>query len=124
MPPKKILVVEDNEDNREILAARLKRLGDFEIFLAANGREGLDLAAKARPDLIFMDLRMPVMDGYEAMAELRRTEWAGAVPIVVVSAHAREEDRRRALSIGCDDFLPKPVTEDTSLQKLLRKFFG
>ena len=124
MPPKKILVVEDNEDNREILAARLKRLGDFKIFLAANGREALDVAAKARPDLIFMDLRMPVMDGYEAMEELRRTEWASAVPIVVVSAHAREEDRRRALSIGCNDFLPKPVTEDASLQKLLEKFFS
>jgi len=124
MLPKKILVVEDNEDNREILAARLKRLGEFAIFTAGNGKEALDAAADTRPDLIFMDLRMPVMDGYQAMEELRRTEWASAVPIVVVSAHAGEEDIKRALKIGCNDFLPKPVTEDTSLQKLLQKFFG
>jgi CheY-like chemotaxis protein len=124
MAPKKILVVEDNEDNREILAARLKRLGDFSIFTAGDGKEALEVAADARPDLIFMDLRMPVMDGYQAMEELRRTEWASAVPIVVVSAQSREEDRRRALAIGCNDFLPKPVTEDTSLQNLLRKYFG
>ena len=124
MVPKKILVVEDNEDNREILAARLKRLGEFAIFTAGNGKEALDAAADTRPDLIFMDLRMPVMDGYQAMEELRRTEWASAVPIVVVSAHAGEEDIKRALKIGCNDFLPKPVTEDTSLQKLLQKFFG
>lgn len=124
MAPKKILVVEDNEDNREILAARLKRLGDFVISTAGNGKEALDVAADARPDLIFLDLRMPVMDGYQAMEELRRTEWAGAVPIVVVSAHAGEEDKKRALKIGCNDFLPKPVTEDASLQKLLRKYFG
>lgn len=124
MAPKKILLVEDNEDNREILAARLKRLGEFAIFTAGNGKEALDVAADARPDLIFMDLRMPVMDGYEAIEELRRTEWASAVPIVVVSAHAGEEDKRRALKTGCNDFLPKPVTEDASLQSLLRKFFG
>ena len=124
MAPKKILVVEDNEDNREILAARLKRLGNFAIFTAGNGKEALDTAADARPDLIFMDLRMPVMDGYQAIEELRRTEWASAVPIVVVSAQAREEDKKRALKIGCNDFLSKPVTEDTSLQTLLRKYFG
>ena len=124
MLAKKILVVEDNEDNREILAARLKRLGNFAIFTASNGREALDVADDARPDLLFMDLRMPVMDGYQAMEELRRTEWAGAVPIVVVSAHAGEDDKRRALQMGCNDFLPKPVTEDASLRCLLRKFFG
>ena len=124
MAPKKILVVEDNEDNREILAARLKRLGNFEIFLATNGREALEVGAGARPDLIFMNLRMPVMDGYQATEVLRRTDWASAVPIVVVSAHAREDDKRRALQMGCNDFLPKPVTEDASLQSLLQKFFG
>lgn len=105
---KKILVVEDNEDNREIFVFRLQQLG-FEVLVAANGKEAIETASRTKPDLIFMDLRMPVMDGWEATKALRQTEWGKDLPVVAVTAHALEEDKRKALNAGCNDFIPKPV---------------
>lgn len=84
---KKILVVEDNEDNREILVYRLQQLG-FDVIVASNGKEAIETASLARPDLIFMDLRMPVMDGWETIRALRETAWGKELPVVTVTAYA------------------------------------
>jgi len=119
---KKILVVEDNEDNREIFVFRLQQLG-FEVLVAANGKEAIETASQTKPDLIFMDLRMPVMDGWEATKALRQTEWGKDLPVVAVTAHALEEDKRKALNAGCNDFIPKPVDYAlirSAIQKLVR----
>lgn len=119
---KKILVVEDNEDNREIFVFRLQQLG-FKVLVAANGKEAIETASRTKPDLIFMDLRMPVMDGWEAIKALRQTEWGKDLPIVAVTAHALEEDKRKALNAGCNDFIPKPVDYAlirSAIQKLVR----
>ena len=119
---KKILVVEDNEDNREIFVYRLQQLG-FEVLVASNGKEAIEIASRTKPDLIFMDLRMPVMDGWEATKVLRQTEWGRDLPVVAVTAHAMEEDKRKALNAGCNDFIPKPVDYALirdAIQKLVR----
>ena len=105
---KKILVVEDNEDNREIFVFRLQQL-DFEVLVASNGKEALEIASRSKPDLIFMDLRMPVMDGWEATRALRQTEWGRDLPVIAVTAHAMKEEREKALNAGCDEFILKPV---------------
>lgn len=119
---KKILVVEDNEDSREIFVYRLQQLG-FETLVASNGKEAIETASRTKPDLIFMDLRMPVMDGWEATKALRQTEWGKDLPVVAVTAHAMEEDKRKALNAGCNDFIPKPVDYALirdAIQKLVR----
>ena len=105
---KKILVVEDNEDNREIFVFRLQQL-DFEVIVASNGKEALEIASRSKPDLIFMDLRMPVMDGWEATRTLRQTEWGRDLPVIAVTAHAMKGEREKALNAGCDEFILKPV---------------
>lgn len=120
---KKILVVEDNEDNREILVYRLRQLG-FEILEASNGKEAIETASQAKPDLIFMDLRMPVMDGWEATRALRQTDWGKDMPVVVVTAHAMEEDRRKAINAGCNGFIAKPILDYSIIQRKIRKFLG
>ena len=105
---KKILVVEDNEDNREIFVFRLQQL-DFEVLVASNGKEALEIASRSKLDLVFMDLRMPVMDGWEATRALRQTEWGRDLPVIAVTAHAMKEEREKALNAGCDEFILKPV---------------
>ena len=118
---KKILVVDDNQDNREILIHRLAHLGSFEILVASNGREALEVASRLKPDLILMDLRMPVMDGYEATRALRRTEWGKNLPVIAVTAHAAEEHREKALAAGCSDFFPKPIIDYSIIQRAIQK---
>ena len=118
---KKILVVDDNQDNREILIHRLAHLGSFEILVASNGREALEVASRLKPDLILMDLRMPVMDGYEATRALRRTEWGKNLPVIAVTAHAAEEHREKALAAGCSDFIPKPVIDYSVIQRAIQR---
>jgi CheY-like chemotaxis protein len=121
---KKILVVEDNEDNRDILVHRLKALGAFEILVASNGKEALALVSQTKPDLVIMDLKMPVMDGWEATRALRQTEWGKSLPIIALTAHAMEGHRESALEAGCDDYIAKPIMNYSSflnkIQKLLK----
>lgn len=117
---KKILVVEDNEDNREIFVFRLQQL-DFEVLVASNGKEALEIASRSKPDLIFMDLRMPVMDGWEATRALRQTEWGRDLPVIAVTAHAMKEEREKALNAGCDEFILKPVTDYTIIQRTIQR---
>lgn len=112
MASKRILVVEDNLDNRRILVYRLKRIGDFEIVEASNGEEALAIVqTPPAPDLIFMDLKMPVMDGWEATKKIRSLELGKNIPIIALTAQAMAGDEQKALAAGCDDYLAKPIVD-------------
>jgi CheY-like chemotaxis protein len=126
MTRKKVLVVEDNEDNRRILVYRLRKIGDFEILEAQNGLEAIDMNEKYSPDLIFMDLKMPVMDGWEATKRIRVAEGGRRVAIIALTAQAMAGDEQKALAIGCDDYLAKPVVDPEmvreKVERLLKKY--
>ncbi len=124
MAVKRILVVEDNLDNRRILVYRLKRIGEFEIVEASNGQEALDLVKQGpAPDLVFMDLKMPVMDGWEATRHIRKLEGGDKIPIIALTAQAMAGDEQKALAAGCDDYLAKPIVDlgvvRTKMERLL-----
>ena len=121
MEAKKILVAEDNEDTCEILLYRLKSMGNYEVLLAANGKEALEMATKTKPDLIIMDLKMPVMDGWEATKALRQTDWGKDLPVIALTAQAMERDEKKALSAGCNDYIAKPIMDYTILKKKVEK---
>jgi len=121
MGTKKILVVEDNEDTREILLYRLKSMGDYEIQIATNGKEALEIATKSKPDLVIMDLKMPVMDGWETTRALRQTNWAKDLPIIALTAQAMENDEEKALDAGCNDYIAKPIMDYTILRRKIEK---
>jgi two-component system, cell cycle response regulator DivK len=104
----KILLVEDNEMNRDMLSRRLQRRG-HEVLVAGDGAEGVALARSARPDLILMDMTLPVFDGWEATRQVKADPTTQAIPIIALTAHAMTEDRERALAAGCDDFDTKPI---------------
>ncbi|MBK8597726.1 MAG: response regulator [Holophagales bacterium] len=112
----KILVVDDDEMNRDMLSRRLLRKG-YEVILAVNGAEAIDRTVSDRPELILMDLSMPVLDGYEATRRLKADADTAAIPIIGLSAHAMVGDREKALAAGCDDYDTKPV----ELPRLLGK---
>ncbi len=110
----KILLVEDNEHNWDMLSRRLERRG-YEVVLAFDGQQGVDKAASEAPDLILMDINLPVLDGREATRRIRATPDLEVVPIIALTAHAMAGDREKALEAGCDDYHTKPV----DLPKLL-----
>lgn len=118
---KKILVVEDNEDNREVLVFRLKNLGVFEILVASNGKEAVETAAQSKPDLILMDLKMPIMDGWAATRALRQTEWGKDLPVIAVTAYAMEGDREKALNAGFNDYITKPIMDYSIIQRKIQE---
>jgi two-component system, cell cycle response regulator len=121
---KKILIVEDNEINQDMLGRRLLRRG-YEILLANNGAEGCSLALSAQPDLILMDMSLPVMDGWEATRKLKADERTASIPIMALTAHAMVGDLEKAMTAGCDDYHTKPIDLPQLLQKmeaLLAKF--
>jgi two-component system, cell cycle response regulator DivK len=124
MMPKKILVVEDNEDNRRILVYRLKKIGDFEIREATNGQEALEAVERDTPDLIFMDLKMPVMDGWEATKRIRELPVGASVRIIALTAQAMAGDEEKALAIGCDDYLAKPVVDPNLVRQKVERLIG
>ena len=113
----KILYVEDNEDNVYMLGRRLKRHG-FEMAAAPDGERGLALARSEQPDLILMDLSLPVIDGWEATRRLKEAPETRAIPIIALSAHAMAGDREQALAAGCDDYDTKPVDMERLLAKI------
>ncbi len=115
----RILLVEDNEMNRDMLTRRLARRG-YEIDAARDGEEALVRAAATVPDLVLMDLNLPVLDGFEATRRLKAGPGTSRIPVIALSAHAMSEDRERALAAGCDDFDTKPV----DLERLIRKMDG
>jgi CheY-like chemotaxis protein len=113
----RILYVEDNEDNVYMLTRRLERAG-FEVVVASDGEQGVTLARAERPDLILMDLSLPVLDGWEATRRLKAADETRAIPIIALSAHAMPGDREKALEAGCDDYDPKPVKLPGLLAKI------
>jgi CheY-like chemotaxis protein len=103
-----ILVVEDNEENWDMISRRLQRRG-YTVVRAADGQEAVEMAASERPDLILMDVSLPVMDGLEATRRIRARAETQSTPIIALTAHAMSGDRERALQAGCDDYHTKPV---------------
>ena len=110
----RILLVEDQEMNRDMLSRRLKKRG-YEVSIAVDGAEGVDKARSETPDLILMDMSLPVMDGWEATRTLKADDATRAIPVVALTAHAMSTDREKALEAGCDAYETKPV----ELPKLL-----
>lgn len=112
----KILLVEDNELNRDMLSRRLARK-QYEVLVAVDGGEGVEMARSEAPDLILMDMSLPVMDGWEATRLLKASPETGSIPIIALTAHAMSGDREKAMEAGCDDYDIKPV----ELPRLLAK---
>ena len=113
----KILYVEDNDDNVNMLRGRLTRAG-FEVVVATDGAQGVAMAGSAAPDLIVMDLSLPLVDGWEASRRLKDAPGTRAIPIIALSAHAMDGDRGKALAAGCDDYDTKPVDFPRLLGKI------
>jgi two-component system, cell cycle response regulator DivK len=105
----KVLYVEDNDDNVYMLKMRLELLGDFEVLTAKDGEKGCEMAVSDRPDIILMDLEMPVIDGWEATRRLKGNPQTRDIPIIVLSAHALADEREKALAAGCDEFDTTPI---------------
>jgi len=104
----RILIVEDNMDNYELVRFVLERAG-YDVFLAVNGRDGVDAARLQKPDLILMDLGMPEMDGWTASQKLKSDEATKSIPLYALTAHTLPQDRKRAMQAGCDGYVSKPI---------------
>jgi len=113
----KILYVEDNDDNIYVVKNRFTRAG-FTVLVATDGEQGVAMAAAERPDLILMDLRLPVLDGWEATRRIKAQPETQHIPIIALTAHAMSGDREKALAVGCDDFDTKPVEMPRLLEKV------
>ena len=113
---KKILLIEDNEMNRDMLSRRLERKG-FDVLLAEDGAEGLERILSDAPDLVLLDLSLPVLDGFGVLEAVRKDPESKSVPIIVLTAHAMEHDREKSIEMGADDFDTKPI----DLPRLLGK---
>jgi CheY-like chemotaxis protein len=111
-----ILIVEDNEMNRDMLSRRLERKG-YEVLLAVDGEMGLEVARASTPDLVLMDMSLPVVDGWEATRRLKADDRLKHIPVIALTAHAMANDRDKALEAGCDDYDTKPI----ELPRLLAK---
>jgi CheY-like chemotaxis protein len=107
----KILLVEDNEMNRDMLSRRLMR-GGYEIVMAVDGQQAVDMASSEKPDLILMDMSLPVIDGWEATRRVKSNPDTQKIPVIALTAHAMVEDKEKAMAAGCNDFDTKPVDID------------
>jgi len=112
-----ILLVEDNELNRDMLARRLKRAG-LEVLIACDGQQALDLMASEQPAAVLMDMSLPILDGWTACRMARQDDRIKHIPIIALTAHALEEDRIKAMEAGCDDYATKPVDFPELLEKI------
>ncbi len=115
----KILLVEDNEMNRDMLSRRLERKG-YTVTCAVDGREGVAKAQSQKPDLILMDMSLPVLDGWVATQQLKGDAATRAIPVIALTAHAMAEDEKKAREAGCDDYDTKPIELDRLLGKIQR----
>ena len=113
----KILIVEDNEMNRDMLSRRLERRG-FAVVMAVDGQQGVDMARSEKPDLILMDMRLPVMDGWAATQAIKADEALKVIPVIALTAHAMAGDREKAIEAGCDDYDTKPIELPRLLEKI------
>jgi CheY-like chemotaxis protein len=118
----KILVVEDDEVNRDMLSRRLERRG-YQVLLAVDGEQAIAMAGTQAPDLILMDLSLPVIDGWEATRRLKAADETRAIPIIALTAHAMVSDRENSMAAGCDDYDTKPVELPRLIDKI-NKFLG
>ena len=118
---KRVLIVEDVELNRDLLVQLLEE--DYEILTAADGAAGIEMAAREHPDLILMDLSLPIIDGWEATRRIKADATLRGIPIIALTAHAMMGDEDKARASGCDDYLSKPINEDLLFEKL-RRFLG
>jgi CheY-like chemotaxis protein len=116
----RLLYVDDNEDNVYMLQMRLELLGDFEVVTAANGEEGCQMAGAERPDIILMDLEMPVLNGWEAIHRLKSDPATRNIPVIALSAHALAGEREKAINAGADEFDTKPIEFDRLVATLRR----
>lgn len=114
---KTILLVEDNEMNRDMLSRRLRTRG-FDVIIAVDGKVGVEMAKSESPDLILMDMSLPVMDGWEATRTLKAAEETRGIPVIALTAHAMSTDRDKALEAGCDDYDTKPIELTRLLSKM------
>ncbi len=112
-----ILLVEGNELNRDMLSRRLTRKG-FEVQFALDGQEAVDKAKALMPDLVLMDIGLPVIDGYDATRAIKSDDATKSIPVIALTAHAMAEDRKRCLDAGCDDFDTKPIDLSRLLEKI------
>jgi two-component system cell cycle response regulator DivK len=115
----KLLYVEDNEMNRDMLSRRLQRRG-YEVLIAVDGAQGLSMAASEKPDVILMDMSLPVVDGWEATRRLKAAPDTQGIPVIGLTAHAMSTDRDKCLEAGCDDYDTKPVELPRLLEKIER----
>ncbi len=113
----KILLVEDNEMNRDMLSRRLARNG-FDVVMAVDGEQGVLMAQSERPDLILMDMSLPILDGWEATRRVRAGEATSSIPIIALTAHAMSGDREKAIEAGCNDYDTKPIEMSRLLEKI------
>ena len=118
----KILLVEDNEMNLDMLSRRLERKG-FQVVIATNGQQGVELARSELPDLILMDMSLPVLDGWQATRQIRTIRETEAIPIIALTAHALASDREKAMEVGCDGYLAKPC-EPRAVVAEVQRFLG
>lgn len=118
----KILIVEDNEMNLDMLSRRLERRG-YEVLIATDGATGVTMAKKDKPDLILMDMSLPVMDGWEATRQIKADDNMKAIPVIALTAHAIAGDREKAIAAGCDEYESKPVKFPRLLAKI-QEFLG
>ena len=115
---KKILVVEDVDMNRELVVQLLE--DNYRVIEAVNGQEGLEIAERERPELILMDLSLPVMDGWEATRKLKANNELKSIPVIALTAHAMVGDEEKAKDAGCDDYLTKPIDENELFSKIAK----
>ena len=113
----KILLVEDNETNRDMLSRRLIRKG-YEVVMALDGQQAVEMAASEAPDLILMDMSLPVIDGWEATRRVKAKQATQAIPVIALTAHAMAGDREKAIEAGCDDYDTKPIDLGRLLEKI------
>ncbi len=119
----KILLVEDNELNRDMLSRRLTRQG-YQVLLAHDGARGVEMTGSEKPDLVLMDMSLPVLDGWEAAKRLKADPATRSIPVIALTAHAMTADRERALAAGCDDYDTKPIVLPRLLEKMQRLLHG
>ncbi|MDK4741369.1 response regulator [Rhizobium sp. CNPSo 3464] len=115
----KILLVEDNEMNRDMLSRRLEKRG-YEVVSASDGLAGVEAAMTERPDLVLMDMSLPVIDGWEATKRIKKNPLTAAIPVIALTAHAMAGDREKAIEAGCDDYDTKPIELPGLLDKIAR----
>jgi CheY-like chemotaxis protein len=118
-----ILVVEDNEMNRDMLTRRLKRHG-HRVLTAIDGAQGVAMATQEQPEIVLMDMSLPVLDGWEATRRLKADAATAGIPVIALTAHAMESDREQALAAGCDDYDTKPIELPRLLEKISRLLRG